>query len=85
MYDPPLDYETLKKEYPELADCPIHSWRAKTGIELIHEEPTREELERIWLNWNKMSHSQKEISDAKSFELFGKNNKEHYEELTAHI
>ena len=31
--------ETLKELYPKLLDDPVHKWRAKNGIELIHKEP----------------------------------------------
>jgi hypothetical protein len=53
----------------------------RTGIELIHREPSKEELERIWANWQLMSDEQKRISDKKSIELFGKTNAENYAEL----
>jgi len=66
----------------KLASDPVHRWRAESGIELIHKEPTREELERIWKNWQLMSPEQKEISDKKSLEIFGVSNKTHYEQLT---
>ena len=77
-YDPPLEYKRLP-DY--LKSDPIHAWRAKTGIELIHKEPSLKELNRIWNNWNLMNDKQKRISDAKSIEFFGKDNKTHYEEL----
>lgn len=77
-YDPPLEYDKLPEH---LKNDPVHVWRAKTGIELIHKEPTLEELNRIWNNWQLMSDDQKEISDRKSMKLFGKTNKEHYIEL----
>lgn len=77
-YDPPLSFDKLPDH---LKRDPVHAWRAKTGIELIHKEPTIEELNRIWDNWNKMSDEQKSISDQKSMELFGKNNHDHYMEL----
>jgi hypothetical protein len=67
-YDPPLPYDKLPEE---LKKDPVHAWRAKTGIELIHLEPSREELIRIWKNWCLMSEEQKAISDKKSIELFG--------------
>jgi len=41
----------------------VHKWRAKTGIELIHKEPTEEELDRIWKNWQLMPQDLKAISD----------------------
>ena len=35
-YESPYDVETLKELYPKLLEDPIHRWRAKNGIELIH-------------------------------------------------
>lgn len=78
VYDPPLSFDKLPEH---LKNDPIHAWRAQTGIELIHKEPTIEEFNRIWDNWNKMSDEQKSISDQKSMELFGKNNHDQYMEL----
>lgn len=77
-YDPPLEYDKLP---PHLKKDPVHAWRAKTGIELIHKEPSLKELNRIWENWNLMTDEQKSISDKKSYEFFGKDNKTHYNEL----
>lgn len=77
-YDPPLSFDKLPDH---LKSDPVHAWRARTGIELIHKEPTLEELNRIWHNWNMMTDEQKAISDKKSMELFGKNNHDHYMEL----
>ena len=86
-YQPPYTLDQLCDLYPadvclKLASDPVHRWRAESGIELIHKEPTREELERIWKNWQLMSPEQKEISDKKSLEIFGVSNKTHYEQLT---
>lgn len=78
VYDPPLSFDKLPDH---LKNDPVHEWRAQTGIELIHQEPSLEELNRIWANWNKMTDEQKSISDQKSIELFGKNNHDHYMEL----
>lgn len=85
-YDPPYTAEEVKrvygtKVYKELIKDPAHKYRMDTGIELIHREPTKEELERIWKNWNLMSDDQKMKSDKKSIELFGKTNQDHYKEL----
>jgi len=86
MYDPPYSVEEIRQQYPEKAEWllkdPAHLWRATMGIELIHEEPTQEELERIWKNWNEMTDVQKQQSEAKSLELFGMTNQQHYEKLT---
>lgn len=66
-----------------LSQDPVHCWRAKTGIELIHREPSEEELDRIWANWKLMDDEMKEISDMKSFMFFGCSNREHYRRLKA--
>lgn len=78
VYDPPLSFDKLPDH---LKNDPVHAWRAQTGIELIHKEPSLEELNRIWNNWNKMTDEQKRISDQKSMEIFDKNNHDHYIEL----
>lgn len=86
MYKPPDTIEEINQNYSKemaekLLKDHIHLWQAETGIELIHKEPTKEELIRIWNNWNEMSDEMKKKSDKKSFELFGKTNEEHYNEL----
>ena len=44
MYERPYTIEEIRKSYPdsaeELLKDPVHLWRAETGIELIHQEPT---------------------------------------------
>lgn len=80
-YQPPLDIETLKSEYPKLSEDDVHKWRAETGIELIHQEPSMDEQIRIWKNWQHMSDEQKVISDNKSKELFGMINADHHKQL----
>ena len=85
-YDPPYNAQQIKDNYGielynKLIKDPAHRWRMETGIELIHKEPTNEELERIWKNWQEMSKEQKEKSDKKSLELFGKTNEENYYDL----
>lgn len=85
-YSPPYTSEEIKrvygnKVYKRLSKDPAHKYRMDTGIELIHKEPTKEELERIWKNWNLMSDYQKRESDKKSIELFGMTNQDHYNEL----
>lgn len=77
-YDPPYSLEIISKKYPKLLNCPIHRWRAETGIELIHQEPDEQELDRIWDNWNQMTKDMKKISDKKSIELFGIDNRSNY-------
>ena len=84
-YEPPWTLEQIKEKepqwYEQLSKCPVHGWRAKTGIELIHKEPTFDEFKRIWRNWNLMTDEMKAVSDEKSKELFGMSNSEHYEKL----
>jgi hypothetical protein len=82
MYKPPYTVDQIRKKYSKelaekLINDSIHGWRARTGIELIHKEPTPKEQERIWKNWQQMTDEQKKISDEKSIELFGKTNEEH--------
>lgn len=77
-YSPPKPVEELPEH---LKEDPIHPWRARTGIELIHREPTLAELDRIWRNWNLMSAEHQEISDQKSIEFFGMDNPVHYHYL----
>jgi len=85
MYQRPYNIEEIKKNYPDKAEQllndPAHLWRAETGIELIHKEPTMDEQERIWKNWNEMTDEMKNKSNEKSIELFGKNNATHNEEI----
>lgn len=87
QYDPPYNEEQMREHgYAEevierLKRDPAHSWRMKTGIELIHIELTRTELKRIWKNWQQMTPDQKRISDRKCRELFGCDNKTLYEYL----
>jgi hypothetical protein len=79
-YDPPMGYDQLPEH---LKGDPIHAWRANSGIELIHKEPSREELERIWANWNLMTPEMKAASDSKSMELFGCSNADNYRALAS--
>jgi hypothetical protein len=85
MYSRPYNIDEVKKNYPDKAEKllkdPVHLWRAKTGIELIHKEPTLEKQKEIWKNWNEMPDEMKKKSDAKSLEFFGKDNVTHNEEI----
>lgn len=85
-YERPWSLDEIKANLPELyselSKDPVHRWRAETGIELIHKEPSRKELNRIWKNWNLMDDEMKSISDKKSLELFGMKNKEHFQKLS---
>ena len=85
-YDPPMSLQDIKKYYGikfynKLKKDKVHRYRAENGIELIHKEPTKEELERIMKNWNYMTDEQKELSDKQSIKLFGMDNKTHYDKL----
>lgn len=75
------DLKGLKPAEDSTPGQKAHLWRALTGIELIHREPSKEELIRIISNWNLMTDEQKRISDEKSIELFGVSNKEHSKKL----
>ncbi len=87
MYERPYNVEEIKAYYPDKADFlltdPAHIWRAQTGIELIHKEPTLDEQKRIWRNWQEMTNEMKERSDRKSLELFNKDNQSHNQEIMA--
>lgn len=85
-YSKPYTEKEIEKKYGKkikerLMKDPCHKYRATTGIELIHKEPTEKELDRIWKNWNQMTPEQKIKSDKKCKELFGKDNKTLYIEL----
>ena len=85
-YDPPYSAKQVKEKYGEalykkLAADPAHKFRMDTGIELIHKEPTLQELVRIGENWILMNREMKVISDKKSIELYGMTNEEHYKLL----
>ena len=82
-YDPPYSAKEIKEKYGEellkrLSNDPAHKFRMDTGIELIHKEPTLQELVRIGENWCLMNKDMKIISDKKSIELYGMSNKDHY-------
>ena len=79
-YELPYSLDTIKQKYGDeayrkLRDDPVHRFRAETGIEVIHKEPTRDEFERIVKNWDLMTPEQKKQSDEFSNKIFGNNNK----------
>lgn len=84
-YKRPYTKEEIKNFYPDKFETLLkdraHLWRAETGIELIHKEPTKIEQIRIWNNWNEMTDEMKKKSDTKSIELFGKDNAKHYKDI----
>lgn len=86
LYDKPYTLGQIKASYSDsifqkLKNDPVHSWRAQTGIELIHKEPTINELRRIYQNWTLMPKHLKDISDQKSIEIFGMPNEQHFVQL----
>jgi hypothetical protein len=83
VYVEPWGIDRLKEEglWDGLKGDEVHVWRARTGVELVHEEPDLKEFERVVKNWKLMDDEMKERSDKKSRELFGKGNMERVEEL----
>ena len=82
-YERPYKLSYIKANYPEkvylrLKSDEVHSWRARTGIEVIHLEPDQAEQTRTYKNWHLMSAAMKSVSDVKCKELFGVSNEEHY-------
>lgn len=85
-YDPPYSIgEVIEKYgcsiYDRLSKDPAHVFRMETGIELVHREPTTEELVRICSNWQAMTDEMKIKSEQMSNKLFGMNNLEHFVRL----
>ena len=85
-YDPPLNADQIRELKGEeilqkLINDPAHKFRMDSGIELIHKEPSLDELNRIMSNWEQMTDEQKALSDTKSMELFGLTNKDNYNQL----
>ena len=80
-YEHQIALAKLKRKYPHLAKDTVHTWRAKTDIELVHKEPTKSEQIRIWRNWKKMPDAMKRKSDAKSKKLYSMTNEEHHRKL----
>lgn len=83
-YSRPYSLAQIKAHYPEriynmLKSDPVHSWRASTGIEMIHREPDDVEQKRIYSNWLLMPDKYKRASDAKCMEFFGVTNLKHHE------
>ena len=62
----------------EVEDDIINQWIQENGIELVHQTPTKQEMEEIWDRWQKMSRNEQKISDKKSIELFGMTNEQHH-------
>ena len=87
VYSPPYTLSQIRAHNPDRYEALVgnkdstHYWRATSGIELIHKEPTKSEFVRISRNWFVMNGEMKKESDKKSMELFGKTNVQHMEEL----
>lgn len=86
MYQTPYTYDEIVERYGDqlankLKKDPVHRYRMDTGIELIHREPTVEELHRIYENWTNMDLRRKRMSNKKSMELYGLSNRDHYKQL----
>lgn len=87
VYERPYNLQEIRSHNPDRYDAlvgdknSVHYWRATTGIELIHKEPTVDEFIRISKNWFVMTDDQKKKSDDKSKEFFKKTNVQHMEEL----
>ena len=62
----------------EVEDDIINQWIQENGIELVHQTPTKQEMEEIWSRWQKMSKKKQKILDQKSIELFGMTNEQHH-------
>ena len=62
----------------EVEDDIINQWILENKIELVHQTPTKQEMEEIWNRWQKMSKKKQKISDKKSIELFGMTNEQHH-------
>ena len=86
LYDPPYNPDQIKDKYGiamynKLMKDDAHKFRALSGIELIHKEPSINEFNRIWHNWNNMTDEMKAESDKESIRLFGVDNTTHYKQL----
>ena len=80
QYQPPYNQQQLRQNgydqetIQRLKRDPVHKWRIQTGIQLIHRQPTKTQLERIWNNWQLMDDEQKTKSNQKCMQLFGVTN-----------
>lgn len=85
MYSKPYSVKQIKRYYSKISrkllNDPVHLWRAETGIELIHKEPSLDEQKRIWKNWLEMPKELKKASNKRSLELFSMNNREHNQKI----
>jgi len=91
--DIPLDEGYIKEEvqddyinfddihYPEWAGELAEKWGLDSMRTIIYPVSNLEKLEDLWIKFNSMTHKAKRESDWKSIELFGINNKTHYDFL----
>jgi len=85
-YERPYTLEEIREKYGEeiyrrLKDDPVHRFRAETGIEVIHREPTKDEFNRIVRNFWAMPSDMIKKSNEFSKKIFGKSNGERIEEI----
>lgn len=73
------------KDNPKWRSYPAHEWSKRTGIEIIYDEVSTSKLKDLWKNWNNMPQQMKDLSDEKSIELYGLNNKAHFEKLISNL
>lgn len=69
-----------KSNTPTMVDN-VEDLETGNNIEIIEPTDTLEQLEKEYNKWKLMTYKQRKVSNAKSLEVFGKNNIEHYEEL----
>lgn len=85
-YSAPYNFDEVARIYgravaERLNADPAHAWRMRTGLELVHPEPTLAEQERIYRNWCLMTPGQKRESDKESVRLFGMGNAAHHRKI----
>jgi hypothetical protein len=56
-------------------------WQSDSLIYIITPQPTQLELNELWIKWNQMILKNRRVSDWKAIEIFGIDNKTHYEYL----
>lgn len=76
------DYIDFKHiSYPEDAVKQAEKWQFSSMIYIIRPMDTEDELDTLWHNFESMSFKRKQLSNDMSTELFGIDNKVHYEFL----
>lgn len=77
------DHETITYDQNTITNA--IKWSLDSMKVIITPKESLDELEDLWLNWNQMVLKHKRESDWKSQELFGMNNKTHYEFLKSRL